>query len=61
MAGEFSGVEFFKVDVDEAEEIAQECGIEAMPTFQVFKGGAKAEEMKGADKDGLRNLVTKHQ
>ena len=30
-----------KVDVDENEETAQSCGIEAMPTFQFFKGGEK--------------------
>ena len=30
-----------KVDVDENEETAQACGIEAMPTFQFYKGGEK--------------------
>lgn len=61
MAGEFPGVDFFKVDVDEAEDVAAACGIQAMPTFQVFKGGAKVDEMKGADQAGLKALVTKHQ
>ena len=61
MAGEFPGVDFFKVDVDEAEDVAAACGIQAMPTFQVFKDGAKVDEMKGADQAGLKALVTKHQ
>jgi thioredoxin 1 len=46
--------------VDNAEEIAGLCGIQAMPTFQVFKGGAKVEEMRGASQDGLAQLVAKH-
>ena len=28
-----------KVDVDENEETGQACGVEAMPTFQFYKGG----------------------
>jgi thioredoxin-like negative regulator of GroEL len=61
MADEFPGIEFLKVDVDEVEDVAAKCGIQAMPTFQVFKGGVKVEEMKGADQAGLQNLIAKHQ
>ncbi|KAG8918756.1 hypothetical protein FRC01_001675 [Tulasnella sp. 417] len=46
----FSGVEFCKVDVDKAPEIAQECGIRAMPTFKIFKDGEKIEEMPFVEK-----------
>jgi len=60
MASEFPNVEFLKVDVDDAEDVAAECGIQAMPTFQVYKGGAKVDEMKGADQKGLHNLLTKN-
>ena len=31
----------YKVDVDENGDTAQACGIEAMPTFQFYKGGEK--------------------
>jgi hypothetical protein len=31
-----------------------------MPTFQVFKGGAKVDELVGASKDKLRELVSKY-
>ncbi|KAI9432067.1 thioredoxin [Lactarius indigo] len=45
---ENAGVEFYKVDVDDQPDIAQEVGIRAMPTFIVFKDGNKVEELVGA-------------
>ena len=53
-------MEFFKVDVDDAEDVAAQCGIQAMPTFQVFKGGKMVDEMKGASEPGLKALLEKH-
>lgn len=52
---------FLKVDVDDAEDIAAKQMIEAMPTFQFFKGGVKVEEMVGADKTALEGLIVRHQ
>ena len=46
-----------KVDVDDASEIAEKCGIQAMPTFQFYKGGKKVHELKGADQAGLRAKI----
>ena len=44
MAEEFGeGVTLVKIDVDENAEAAQAAGIEAMPTFQFFKGGVKID------------------
>lgn len=60
MAGDFPDAVFVKVDVDEASDIAESCGISAMPTFQCFKGGVKVGEMCGANEAGLRTLVQKH-
>jgi thioredoxin-like negative regulator of GroEL len=60
MAVENPDVEFVKVDVDEADEIAARCGIQAMPTFQFYKGGAKVDEMKGADQAQLAVLLNKN-
>ena len=48
------------VDVDAAEAVAAECGVSAMPTFMVFKGGVKAEELVGASKEGLKQLIQSH-
>ncbi|KAL3158313.1 hypothetical protein ABBQ38_010557 [Trebouxia sp. C0009 RCD-2024] len=55
-----TGATFIKVDVDAVEAVAQECGISAMPTFQVWKGGQKVDELVGASKDKLNALVEKH-
>ena len=41
MAGEMANVVFLKVDVDEAEDVAQEYNISAMPTFVFLKNGQK--------------------
>jgi thioredoxin 1 len=60
MAEENPDVEFVKVDVDDADDVAAACGIQAMPTFQFFKGGAKIDEMKGADKGKLAQLLAKN-
>ena len=51
---------FVKVDVDKLEGTSQKCGISAMPTFQVWKNGAKVDELVGASEAKLRELVSKH-
>ncbi|PPQ79369.1 hypothetical protein CVT25_002639 [Psilocybe cyanescens] len=51
------GVEFYKVDVDEQTDIAQEVGVRAMPTFYLFKGGDKVGEVIGARPQELEALV----
>ena len=50
-------VNMVKVDVDENEDTAQACGIEAMPTFQFYKGGEKVHQIRGADWDGVVNKI----
>jgi len=52
-----AGVEFYKVDVDEQGEIAQEVGITAMPTFMLFKDGQKVSDLVGAQPQKLTDLV----
>lgn len=41
-------IAFYKVDVDEQEQIAAEVGISAMPTFVFFKKGEKLHQVVGA-------------
>lgn len=48
---------FVKVNVDEAREIAAQYGIQAMPTFLLFKDGKQIEEIKGADPRKLKTVI----
>ena len=48
---------FYKVDVDEGNDIAEYCGINSMPTFQFYRNGEKLDEMIGADKNKLENII----
>eukprot|EP01079_Euglenida_sp_SAG-EU17-18_P000823 gene823-2550_t len=41
-------------------ETAEQYGIQAMPTFMVFKGGDKVDTMKGASADALASMIEKH-
>jgi thioredoxin 1 len=60
MAAEMPNVVFLKVDVDEAEDAAQEYNITAMPTFLFIKNKAKVAELMGANADKLKELVKTH-
>ena len=60
MADEFTNIEFVKVDVDEAEEIAASQAVSAMPTFKFYKGGAKIDELVGANAEKLKALCAKY-
>jgi len=51
---------FVKVDVDELEDVSQGAGVSVMPTFQVYKDGALAESMSGANPQKLEAFVAKH-
>ena len=48
-----------KLDVDENSEAAQASGIQAMPTFKVYKNGAEVETMEGASDKGLIKLLNR--
>ena len=63
LSTEYPLITFVKCDVDEAEDVAEECGVTAMPTFQLFVGGGQtkcAGEVCGVDEASLRKLLEKH-
>ena len=49
MSETYPSARFFKLDVDEVPDVAQELGIRAMPTFLLFKDGEKVGEVVGAN------------
>merc|ERR1712018_333065 len=53
-------VVFLKVDVDEAEDVAAEYNISAMPTFIFMKNKNRVGELMGANADKLKELVEQH-
>ncbi|KAJ5531912.1 Thioredoxin [Penicillium frequentans] len=50
-------IKFYKVDVDKADDVAQELNVRAMPTFMFFKGGEKVTEVVGADQMQVANGI----
>lgn len=51
---------FYKLDVDEVPDVAQELGIRAMPTIVYFKNGEKVGEVIGASPGEIEATVVKH-
>ena len=60
LAALFPDVHFAKVDVDEVQEVAAAENVRSMPTFVVYRYGAKAEAFSGADPGKLRTTVEKY-
>ncbi|XP_060212181.1 thioredoxin H2-like, partial [Lycium barbarum] len=59
-AAKYTDVEFVKIDVDELADVAQEYGVQAMPTFMLIKKGKVIDKIVGADKDALKMKIEKH-
>lgn len=51
---------FLKVDVDEAQDVAQFCSVSAMPTFHFYRDGRKVAQFSGADPNQLDRTVEQH-
>lgn len=52
-------VDFYVVDVDDAEDVAAYLHVSAMPTFIVYKHGKKIGEASGANKKTIIDLLSK--
>ena len=57
LSNEYPKVNFYKIDVDEFEDLTSEASVNCMPTFLVYKNNQKVGNMEGADEKALVNLV----
>ena len=55
----YTDVTFYKLDVDEVPDVAQDLGVRAMPTFLLFKDGEKFTEVVGANPKALEAAIKK--
>ena len=62
LATQYKGkVKIAKVDVDDAQEVAQKFGIRSIPTLLMFKGGKVVDQIVGAvPKAKLEESLKKH-
>ena len=48
---------FYKYDTEESEDIAQELGVNMMPTFHIFKDGDVVDSITGAKSAQLEKAI----
>jgi peroxiredoxin 1 len=60
LAAKMPQVEFIKVntEAENGQEIGMAAGVDSLPCFQIYKGGAKVGEFKGSKKDSIVEAIT---
>ena len=53
MATQFKNIVFVRVDVDDAKDVKQHCGIKLVPTFKFYKDGIEIETIESANEKTL--------
>lgn len=53
-------VQFYKVDVDEAQDIANWAKISAMPTFHFYKNGQLLDKVVGANLTAIKQKIQQY-
>uniref|UniRef100_G1TIC3 Thioredoxin domain-containing protein n=1 Tax=Oryctolagus cuniculus TaxID=9986 RepID=G1TIC3_RABIT len=57
LSEKYSKAQFLEVDVDDCQDIAAECEVKCMLTFQFFKKRQKVSELSGANKEKLEAII----
>ena len=52
-------VAFVKMNIEVAEDVAMEYGIQMVPSFLLFKGGEKVDEVSGPRDQKVREMIEK--
>ncbi|KIY73471.1 thioredoxin-domain-containing protein [Cylindrobasidium torrendii FP15055 ss-10] len=60
LSEKYPKVNFLKVDVDAAQDVARKYQVMAMPTFIFLRGNTKIDQIRGANRSGLEDAVKKH-
>lgn len=56
-SGSYPGVDFYRVDIDHAQDVVQHVSGQTIPGFYAYRRGQKLGELIGAHLDGLQSLV----
>ncbi|KAK7407325.1 hypothetical protein VNO78_09151 [Psophocarpus tetragonolobus] len=59
-AGQFTDVEFIKIDVEELAEVSQALEVHQLPTFILVKKGKVTDRVVGVKKEELKKSIEKH-
>jgi thioredoxin 1 len=59
LSTKYLNIRFCKVDVDTCSDIAGSCGVQAMPTFILFKDGVECGRIIGANIEKIKSEIEK--
>ncbi len=57
LSNKYINITFVKVNIDEAQDIADKCNISCMPTFHFYNNKMKINELNGANHIQLKDYV----
>lgn len=60
LSEEFETSDFYKINVDDLEQVAQTCDVSSLPSFCLFKNGKYITKTVGAAETQLRNAIKKN-